>query len=42
MLKAKYPSLSRREFLTTAACAGGAALLGPMGLARREMGLIRA
>ncbi len=33
MLKAKYPSLSRREFLTTAACAGGAALLGPMGLA---------
>jgi membrane dipeptidase len=33
MLKAKYPSLSRREFLTTAACAGGAMLLGPAGLA---------
>jgi membrane dipeptidase len=33
MLKTKYPSFSRREFLTTAACAGGAMLLGPAGLA---------
>ena len=33
MLKANYPSLSRREFLTTAACAGGAMLLGPAALA---------
>ena len=33
MLKTKYPSLSRREFLTTAACAGGAMLIGPAGLA---------
>jgi membrane dipeptidase len=33
MLKAKYPSLSRREFLTTTAYAGGAMLLGPAGLA---------
>ena len=29
MLKNNYPSLSRREFLTTAAGAGGAMLLGP-------------
>src|ERR1700734_447251 len=33
MLKTRYPSLSRREFLTTAACAGGAMLLGPARLA---------
>jgi len=29
MLKNNYPSLSRREFLTTAVGAGGAMLLGP-------------
>jgi hypothetical protein len=29
VLKNNYPSLSRREFLTTAAGAGGAMLLGP-------------
>jgi membrane dipeptidase len=33
MLKAKYRSLSRREFITTTVCAGGAVLLGPTGLA---------
>jgi membrane dipeptidase len=33
MLKTKYPSFSRRGFLTTAAYAGGAMLLGPVGLA---------
>ena len=33
MLRAKCRSLSRREFITTTVCAGGAVLLGPMGLA---------
>jgi membrane dipeptidase len=39
MMKNKYPSLSRREYLNTAACAGGAMLLGPAWLAAAADGV---
>jgi hypothetical protein len=42
LLKSNDPALSRREFLTTAAGAGGAMLLGPAWLKGRPMELIRA
>ena len=36
MLRTKCRSLSRREFITTTVCAGGAVLLGPTGLAAAD------